>query len=62
MMVRNAEMQRHMNDGGSPDPKAWEDGPQAALLTVLEADAVRISQKLNALANAAGYDPKHPPS
>jgi hypothetical protein len=61
-MVRNAELQRQMSDGEAPDPKAWEDGPQAALLDALEADVQRVASKLDKLALAAGYDPKHPPT
>jgi hypothetical protein len=61
LMVRNAELERQLQSGEQPDPKQWEDGPQGTALTKMADDVSSLTKKLEAVARAAGFDPKHPP-
>lgn len=58
LMVRNAELERQLLAGGSPDPHAWEEGPQGRLLRELSSDLEHIEHKLTVLSTAAGFNPK----
>lgn len=61
LMIRNAELERQLQSGEKPDPKKWEDGPQAAALTLMASEVSALTKRLEAISRAAGYDPKHPP-
>lgn len=61
LMVRNAELERQIQIGERPDPRKWEDGPQAASLTLMASEVETLVRRFDALSRAAGFDPKHPP-
>lgn len=61
IMARNAGMERQIALGGPASAADWEAGPEAGIITRLQADTVSAPKMLRTLAMAAGYDPKNPP-
>lgn len=61
IIVRNAELERQLQGGGSADAEAWERGPQALRLDGLKRDLEAAKKGLTVLATAASYNPKNPP-
>lgn len=61
VMARNAEMERNLIDSDDPRAADWDDGPQGQGFNQLSNEVGSIQRKLEALARAASYDPKHPP-
>jgi hypothetical protein len=60
IMARNAEMERQIMNGDDPDAVGFEDTSQGRRFNAVRESAQEAERSLNALALAAGYNPKKP--
>lgn len=61
LMARNAEMERQLQATGECSAEAWQEGPQGRRFATIQQNAEDAVKALTVLAQAAGYNPKHPP-
>lgn len=60
IQVRNAYLQRNLEQSEDPNAQAWEDSPEAKTFDALESVVEKMQKKLTALHRAATYDPSAP--
>lgn len=61
IMHRNSWMEAILQDGGELTPEGWDNSPFARKWANVGASLASVHGSVAALADAAGYDPKHPP-
>lgn len=60
IQVRNAYLQRNLENGGDPKAGEWENSPEAKLLGQLASVLDKLQVRLRALHQAATFDPSEP--